>query len=126
MMTTKTSPQASRLADRAAQSAEDAMRVAGKVPEEALDGLADAAEELGHESATLLNRAAGRARATARHGVDAVRDGSDELRDKAQHASGIAIDYIKDRPLKAMAISAAVGAVLVGLLGRTRRAPDRD
>lgn len=62
--------------------------------------------------------------ALTQRGVDAMRDGSQQLRDKALHASERAVGYVKDEPVKAMLIAAATGAALMALLGlmtRTRR-----
>ena len=44
------------------------------------------------------------------------RDTSRHLVEKAQRASQTTVTYIKDEPVKAMFISAAVGAALMGLI----------
>ena len=60
----------------------------------------------------------------ARKGIEAVRDGSQQLREKAQRATDSTVAYVKDEPIKAMLIAAATGAVLMGLIsmlaGRSR------
>jgi len=117
MSSNKTSVHASHLADQAAQLTQ-------QVAHEALA----AARDIRHEAAPLLSRATGQASALAQMGMDAVRDGSqqlrDSVRDKAQHASRCTIHYVEDEPVKAVLIAAAAGAALMvglSLLGRRDR-----
>ncbi len=73
-------------------------------------------QDLRQQAAPLLNRGAEQAGALAQRSVDAVRDGTQQLRDKALRASDSTINYIKDEPVKAMLIAAATGAALMALL----------
>ena len=55
--------------------------------------------------------------------MEAVRDTSQQLRERAQQAQDMTVAYVKDEPIKAMLIAAATGALLMGLislLGRSR------
>jgi ElaB/YqjD/DUF883 family membrane-anchored ribosome-binding protein len=59
----------------------------------------------------------------AARGMEAVRDTSQQLRERAQQAQDMTVAYVKDEPIKAMLIAAATGALLMGLislLGRSR------
>ncbi len=58
---------------------------------------------------------ADRAIALARRGVDAVRDGSQQLRERALRVSDSTVGYIKDEPVKSVLIAAVAGAALFAL-----------
>jgi ElaB/YqjD/DUF883 family membrane-anchored ribosome-binding protein len=111
-----------RLSDAAAQSAEHAIKGTQQVANQALDGLSSAVKEAQAEAGPLLNRAAEQASAMAHRSMDAAREGSQKLRDQAQHASDSTVRYIKDEPVKAVLIAAATGAALMALLSLVSRA----
>jgi ElaB/YqjD/DUF883 family membrane-anchored ribosome-binding protein len=76
----------------------------------------------------LLDRAASatdlateQALGAAQRGVAALRDGRQQLFDRANLASDATVSYIKDEPVKSMLIAAAAGAALMGLLGMITR-----
>lgn len=78
---------------------------------------------LAAQAGPMIDRAAGKASAMAHRGLDAVLDGTDQLRAKAQHASDSTVDYIRQEPVKAMLMAAAAGAALtalIALLSRSR------
>lgn len=104
------------LADQAAHSADNAIRSTQRLANEALDGMAGKVGELRAEAAPMLTRASEQATAFAQRGVDAVRHGTQQLRDGAEQASTRTVGYIKDEPMKAMLIAAATGAALMALL----------
>ena len=115
--------QSNGLVDRAADSADAAIKSTQRVANQALDGLADSVQDLRQHAAPMLNQAGERAGALAQRGVDAVRGTSQHLRDRALQASDTTVNYIKDEPVKAMLIAAATGAALmalIGLMGRGR------
>lgn len=88
---------------------------------------ADATNSLGDSStAPMLTRAAEQATAMAHRGIDAVREGSQQVRDKAQRASENTVQYIKDEPVKAVLIAAAAGAALMALVSLVSRSRDRN
>lgn len=49
-------------------------------------------------------------------GADAVRDGVQQVRNKAHDLGDHAVTYIKDEPVKSVLIAAATGATLMGIL----------
>jgi ElaB/YqjD/DUF883 family membrane-anchored ribosome-binding protein len=111
------------LVDRAAQSADDAIRATQRAANHALDGLAGSVQDMRQQAAPRLNQAGERVGALAQRGVDALRDSSQQLRERALHASDTTVNYIKDEPVKSMLIAAATGAALmalIGLMSRTR------
>lgn len=72
----------------------------------------------------LLDRAGEQASTLAHRGLDAVREGSHQLRVGALHASDSTVSYIRHEPVKSVLFAAATGFVLMGLLmlaGRSRR-----
>jgi ElaB/YqjD/DUF883 family membrane-anchored ribosome-binding protein len=113
------------LADKASLSADNAIRSTQRVANEAIDSLAGSAQNLRNEVAPLINRAGEQASALAQRGVNAVRDTSQQLRDRALHVSDSTVMYIKDEPLKAMLIAAATGAALMALVGMLSRSHTR-
>jgi ElaB/YqjD/DUF883 family membrane-anchored ribosome-binding protein len=76
-----------------------------------------------HLAKPMIDRAAAQADALAARGLEAVRDGSQRLRESARHASEGTVHYIQAEPLKSVLIAAATGAALmalVSLLSRSR------
>ncbi len=71
-------------------------------------------------------QAADQVSALAQRGVDQVRDTSRDLRLKAEHASDIAVNYIKDEPVKSILFAAATGAALMALISLISRAGSRS
>jgi ElaB/YqjD/DUF883 family membrane-anchored ribosome-binding protein len=78
------------------------------------------------DMAPMITRAAEQATAVAQRGVDAVREGSQQVRNKAQHASESTVNYIKDEPIKSVLIAAATGAALMALVSLASRSRDRS
>ena len=124
MITNKPYEQSNGLVDQAAASADNAIKSTQRVANEALDSLSGSVQDIRSQAAPMLNRTSEQIGALAQRGVDAVRDSSQQLREKALRASDSAVGYVKDEPVKAMLIAAATGAALMALLGlmaRSRR-----
>jgi len=102
------------LADQAVESTNQAIKSTQRVTNEAFDSLADRVQDLSQQASVL-----------AHHGVDSVRDTSQQLRDKALRASDNTLNYIKDEPVKSVLIAAATGAALMALICLTARSRDR-
>jgi len=125
MITNKPFEPSNNLVDQTAASADQAIRATQRVANEALDSLSGSVQDIRIQAAPMLNRTSDQIGALTQRGVDAVRDSSQQLRQKALHASDSAVGYIKDEPVKAMLIAAATGAALmalIGLMARSRRA----
>jgi ElaB/YqjD/DUF883 family membrane-anchored ribosome-binding protein len=121
-----TTTEGSMLADRAAASAHNAIhstQTAANAMLDRLDGQVDSAHD---RAVPLLNRLTSQAETTARRGVEAMRDTSTQIRERALKASDSTAGYIKDEPLKAMLIAAAAGAALMALLGLIGRSRSTD
>ena len=123
MITNANTQHSDNLADRAASSADHAIRSTQYAVNGALNNLAANVEDQRHQTAPLLDRASGQASALAHRGADSLRHTSQYLRDSARQSSDNTKSYIRDEPVKAVLIAAATGAVLaalVNLLGHSR------
>jgi ElaB/YqjD/DUF883 family membrane-anchored ribosome-binding protein len=112
------------MGDSAANTAQGAIRSTQRAADQALSRLSETVEEVRSKAGPALNKVTSQAEAAARRGMEAVRDTSQQLRERAVHASDMTVAYVKDEPIKAMLIAAATGAVLMGLIsmlaGRSR------
>ena len=119
------SDSANLLVDHAAQAADSAIKSTQRLANDTLDSIADSVQDARRETAPLLNRATEQASAIAQRSVDALRDGSQSLRDSATRATDSTVLYIKEEPVKAMLIAAATGAALMALVGMLSRTHHR-
>lgn len=120
----KTVEPTNALADAAADKAENAIRATQRVTNDALDGLSTSVHGARDRISPALTRASEQASALAHRGIDAVRNGTHQVREKAIHATDVTSDYIRNDPIKSVLIAAATGAALmalVSLLSRSRR-----
>jgi ElaB/YqjD/DUF883 family membrane-anchored ribosome-binding protein len=111
------------MADNAAGAAQGAIRSTQRSADQALDRLSEKVDDLRGQAAPLINKVTSQAEAAARRGMEAVRDTSQQLRERALQAQDMTVAYVKDEPIKAMLIAAATGALLMGIismLGRSR------
>jgi ElaB/YqjD/DUF883 family membrane-anchored ribosome-binding protein len=111
----------STLVDQASDSADRAIKSTQRMANETLDSLSNSVHDVRDRVAPVLNRSSEQLAALAQRGVDAVRDSSQQLKDKALRASDTTVGYIKDEPVKAMLIAAATGAALMALIGLLSR-----
>jgi ElaB/YqjD/DUF883 family membrane-anchored ribosome-binding protein len=120
--TTKTyGPQATNGGDPVAAAFDHAAKSAQNTVDNALDSVSNKVEDIRSQATPLIDRVSAQATAAAKRGVDAVRDTSQQLREKAVRASDTTVAYVKDEPIKAVLIAAATGALLMGLVGLLRR-----
>jgi ElaB/YqjD/DUF883 family membrane-anchored ribosome-binding protein len=112
------------IADQAAQSADGAIKSTQRFANDTLNNLSDKVQEVRDQAAPVLNRVAEKAETLARRGLDAVKDGSQQVREKALRASDSTVAYIKDEPVKAILIAAATGAALMALISLMTRSKD--
>ncbi|MDP2004246.1 MAG: hypothetical protein Q8K45_01110 [Rubrivivax sp.] len=108
------------LVDQAAAAANNGINAT----QHALDGLAGSVKSLRDQASPRLDGAKEQAGAMLHRGMDALRDGSHQVRAKAHQASESTTHYIQAEPVKAVLIAAAAGAALmalVSLMTRSRR-----
>ncbi len=113
------------LADQAAQKADDVIKSTQRAANTAFDGLSETVQDVKNQAVPLVNRLSGQAEQLAQRSMDAVRQGSQRLRDTAATASDTTVGYIKDEPVKAVLIAAATGAVLMALVSLMSRSRER-
>ncbi len=112
---------APNVADDAAGAADSAIKSTQRAAEGAFDALANKVEEVRSQAAPLINRVTAKAEDVAKRSMDAVRDGSQQLRERALRATDSTVAYVKDEPVKAMLIAAATGALLMALVSLVAR-----
>ena len=121
---TRSAQQVQDMGDDAASAAQGAIRSTQRTTDQAFDRLSGTVDDLRSKAAPMLNKVSSQAEAAARRGMEAVRDTSQQLRERALQAQDMTVAYVKDEPIKAMLIAAATGAVLMGLIsmlaGRSR------
>ena len=79
----------------------------------------DSIKTFGDDAASLahtVSLSTEHAMRAAHDGVDAVREGAHQLREKSLHVRDATAPYIQHEPIKSVLIAAAVGAGLMGLL----------
>lgn len=77
-------------------------------------------------AAPLLDSASEQAGDLAQRVVEAVREGSEQLQNKAARASDSTAKYIRKEPVKSLLIAAAAGATLMALVSLMLRSRNRD
>lgn len=109
-------PNAPNIVDRAADSANSAIRSTQNVTNAAFDRLGEKVDSVRDQASPIIDRISEQAEAVTRRSIDAVRDSSVQLRERASQLSDTTAGNIRDEPLKAVLIAAATGAALMGLL----------
>lgn len=100
---------------RAAQSTDGAIKSTQNAAHQAVDSLSNSAHGLQADAVAASHR-----------GVDALREQSQHLRERALLVRDDTLNYIKVEPVKAMLMAAATGAALMALVGMlTRSRSDR-
>ncbi len=97
---------------------------ARRAVEAAPQAIADAVQEGSERITPSIVQAAERAENLVRQGADALREHAASLRERATDATDRTAGYIRDEPVKAVLIAAAVGAgaaALIGWLSSSRR-----
>ena len=118
---------ARHLVDQSARTAHNALGDSRRAANRALDNVSHEVDDAHAAASQALHRALDRTQQFGRHTLDAVRDGSEQLRLKAQRATDASADYIRHEPIKSVLIAAATGvalAALGSLFMRSRRAGD--
>ena len=112
---------AQNFADKAATSADSAIRSTQRVTNDVFDSLSGGVQNLRHQAAPAMEHL----NDVAQRSVDSVRDRAQQLRERAMRVQDTTVDYIKDEPVKAMLIAAATGAGLMALLSLLARPSQR-
>ena len=108
-------------AEPTTQSADLAKNLTSISVDDAVGGFTDNVKDTWQRQAPSIDRVTEQASALAQSGVDAVRDTSQRLREKAIRASDTSMKYIREEPVKSMLMFAAAGVVLTALVKRMSR-----
>ncbi len=119
-------PNAPNIVDKAAENASGAIRSTQNATNAAFDRLGENVNDVHDKAAPILDRLSQQAEAVTRRSIDAVRDGSAQLREKATQLSDTTVAHIKDEPIKAVLIAAATGAALMALVVLASRSGNGD
>ncbi len=109
-----------KVADRMQGGIKDAQHAANRTGA----ALTNKVDELRAGAAPMINKVAGQAQDMARHGVDAGARVARQAGEQASEISDSVIAFTKENPIKALAIAAASGALLVTLIKALT--PSRD
>ena len=115
MNTNKPFDQANSAIDGAAKDADHALNSLKKDTSNAIDGFSSGLNDLSDKATPMLRNATEQASAMAHRGVDAMKEGTVNLRDTAQRLGDETVSYIKGEPVKSMLIAAATGAALMAM-----------
>ena len=115
----------STLVHEAAQAAEHSMRSIQRTTQQSLDRLSDELDDVRVQTSSAVKQMTRDAESLRHRGMDAVRDGSHQLREKSVHMRDATTHYIQHEPVKSMLMAAAVGAALMGLVALFSRGGDR-
>ncbi len=103
------------LVDQSARAAHATVGQTRRAANHAIDSASDAMADASAATTQSLQRALDQSQQFGRHTLEAVRDGSQQLRLKAQRATEVSADYIRHEPVKSVLMAAAAGAALVAL-----------
>ena len=100
--------------DRVAQRSDAAIQAGADAAHDALQGLSQSARQWQADAGHLSQR-----------GLEALRDSTRQVRERAHQAGERTVGYVHDEPVKALLIAAAAGAALMAVLGMMGRRPGR-
>ena len=112
--------QAANTGDQIASAFDGAAKTAQNTVEGALDSISSKVDDIRSQAAPMIDSLSAQAGAAAKRGIDAVRDSSQQLRDRAVRANDATVAYVKEEPVKAVLLAAATGALLMGLVSLMR------
>jgi len=111
--------------DQVAAAVDSAAKSAQHTVDGVLDSLSGTVESIRSQASPVIDRLSAQAESAAKRSIGAVRETSQQLRDRAIRANDSTVAYVKEEPVKAVLIAAAAGAFLMGLvslLSRSRKA----
>jgi ElaB/YqjD/DUF883 family membrane-anchored ribosome-binding protein len=115
----------SNLAHEAEQAAEHSLRSIQRTTQQSLDRMADELDDVRAQTSKAVKQMTREAGSLKHRGMDAVREGSHQLRERSAHMRDATTHYIQHEPVKSVLMAAAVGAALMGLVALFSRSGDR-
>lgn len=115
-------PDIESLGQRAADSAERVIAAGKSTTADMADSVLSGFDRLQERVPSALSRAAAQADALTRAGLERAREQGAAARERMLAAGDYTVRYVRDEPVKSMAIAAAAGLILGWLLsGRSSR-----
>jgi ElaB/YqjD/DUF883 family membrane-anchored ribosome-binding protein len=103
-------------ADKAADKVQGGIRNAQQGVNSAASAASSRVESLRSATGPAIDKASDTAQGLFRQGIDAVTDATRRAQDFAADAQDSVVSYTREKPVKALLIAAAAGAVLVTLI----------
>jgi ElaB/YqjD/DUF883 family membrane-anchored ribosome-binding protein len=108
--------QATNTAERLADSADQALKSTRRMANDTLDQVESAVDSARGNIQPVIAKLATQAESLARRGIDAVRDGASQVRERATGFGDMTVRYVRDEPVKSLLIAAAAGAAVAALM----------
>jgi ElaB/YqjD/DUF883 family membrane-anchored ribosome-binding protein len=124
-ITSQAADQANNTAERLAESADQALKSTRRTANDTLDQVESAVDSARGSVQPVIAKLASQAETLARRGLDAVRDGASQVRERATGFGDMTVRYVRDEPVKSVLIAAATGAALVALVSLINSRRDR-
>lgn len=115
-ITPQAAEQATSAAERLSDSADQAVKSSRRVANDALDQVESAIDSARGNVQPVIAKLASQAETLARRGLDAVRDGAHQVRERATGYGDMTVRYVRDEPVKSVLMAAAAGAAVVALV----------
>ena len=112
------------LADKAAEKIQSGICAANDTGNQAADKLSDKIEDTRSSAGSTIGKAADQAQAVAKKTLDSVGEATQKVRAAVADVGNSVSAYAKDNPMKALLISAAVGAVVGAIATNWSRSRD--
>jgi len=109
------SPTQDRL-DEAARQAHNGISAGQRYAHDAVERIADTAQDLGQQVRPTVNRLTARAEDLARQGSEWVKQGSGRVRERAAQAGDRTVGYVREEPVRSVLMAAAAGALLYAVI----------
>jgi ElaB/YqjD/DUF883 family membrane-anchored ribosome-binding protein len=104
------------LADKAADRVQTGIHGAKESVKDAGEALSSKVSSARETAAPLIGNVGGKAQSTAQQSFDALNDMADQAREMLSSATDSVVSYTKKRPLQALVIAAASGALIYAAL----------
>jgi ElaB/YqjD/DUF883 family membrane-anchored ribosome-binding protein len=112
-------------ADKAADKLQSGIRDAKQGVDSAASAASNKVESVRSATGSAVNKASDNAKGLLSQGIDAVSDATRKAQDFASDTQDSIVVYTREKPVKALLIAAAAGAVLITLI-RALSSPNRD
>lgn len=108
--------EASSVARAGANATEQTLRSTQRAVQQGMDSFSSEMNDARAQGRTGLKQLLSGTGDLATHGLEAVREGAHQVREKSAHLRDATTTYIQHEPVKSMLIAAAAGAALMGLI----------